>query len=412
MLNPSHELKLADWTQTMSRSVLRQMIAVVSRPGILSFAGGLPDPDLFPRAEFAAAMAQVLTQDKLSLQYRPPLPALKQHIVQLMAQRGVTCTAEQIFLTTGAQQGLDVLARLLLNPGGEVLLEEVVYPGVQQVVASARPRILSVPTDLRTGIDVDAVEAHLQNGARPAFIYAITEAHNPLGVSISVDKRQKLVELAQHYGAPIIEDDPYGFLLYDGEMAARNGTAQSIASPASALPLRALDDEWVFYLGSFSKIIAPALRLGWMVAPEPLIAKLTVVKEAEDLESSALTQRAVAAYLEAGYLPGHLQMLRVEYGRRRDMMLAALKQHFPSGARWTHPKGGMFIWVELPPHYNTTDLLPIAVEEEQVAFIPGYAFAVPGHTVTNCMRLNFSNSTPARIEEGIARLGRLLQRYA
>ena len=391
----SPELRLADWTHTMSRSVLRQMISVVSRPGILSFAGGLPDPDLFPRADFAAALAQVLANDKNSLQYRPPLPALKAHIVQLMAQRGVTCTPEQVFLTSGAQQGLDVLACLLLNPGGEVLLEEVVYPGAQQVVASAQPRILSVPTDLRTGIDVEAVEAHLRRGARPAFIYAITDAHNPLGVSISPAKRQRLVELAQFYGVPVVEDDPYGFLHYDGKPVP---------------PMRALDDEWVFYLGSFSKIIAPALRLGWLVAPESLVPKLTVVKEAEDLESSALMQRAVAAYLEAGHLPDHLQELRREYGRRRDTMLAALQRHFPVGSWWTKPSGGMFIWVELPQNYDTAALLPIAVEEEQVAFIPGYAFAVPGHTVTNCLRLNFSTCTPEMIDEGMERLGRVLNR--
>lgn len=395
ILSPTHELQLADWTHTMNRSVLRQMIAIVSRPGILSFAGGLPDPDLFPRADFAAAMNQVLATDKFCLQYRPPLPALKEHIVHLMAQRGVTCSLEQVFLTTGAQQGLDVLARLLLNPGGEVLLEEVVYPGAQQVIASAQPHILSVPTDLHTGLDVDAVEVHLQRGARPAFIYAISDAHNPLGVSISPAKRQRLVELAQLYGVPIIEDDPYGFLHYDEK-------------PVPSM--RALDDQWVFYLGSFSKIIAPALRLGWLVAPEALVPKLTVVKEAEDLESSALIQRAVVAYLDAGHLPSHLYMLREAYGRRRDAMLAALERHFPAGSRWTRPSGGMFIWVELPPHYDTAELLPMAVEEEQVAFIPGYAFAVPGHTVTNCLRLNFSNCTPEMIAEGMARLGRVLHR--
>lgn len=392
IISPTYELQLADWTHSMSRSVLRQMIALVSRPGIISFAGGLPDPDLFPRAEFAAAMSQVLATDKFSLQYRPPLLALKEQIVQLMAQRGVSCTPAQIFLTTGAQQGLDVLARLLLNPGGEVILEEVVYPGVQQVVAVAQPHIRAVPTDLHTGMDVDAVEAHLWRGARPAFIYAISDAHNPLGVSISQEKRQRLVGLAQEYGIPIIEDDPYGFLHYD-------------AAPIP--PMRALDDQWVFYLGSFSKIIAPALRLGWVVAPEHLLAKLTVIKEAEDLESSALMQRAVSAYLEAGHLPAHLQMLRREYGRRRDTMLAAIQRHFPKGSRWTEPGGGMFIWVELPEWIDTAVLLPIAIEEEQVAYIPGYAFAVPGHTVTNCLRLNFSNCTPELIDEGMARLGRV-----
>ncbi|MBK8984778.1 MAG: PLP-dependent aminotransferase family protein [Chloroflexi bacterium] len=391
---PTHSLVLADWTHTMSRSVLRQMIAVTSRPGILSFAGGLPDPALFPTADYAAALQSVLAADPKALQYGPPLASLKAHIVGLMAERGVTCTPEQVFLTTGAQQGLDILTRLFLNPGGEVLLEQIVYPGIQQTIAPYRPHILPIATNLETGLDVDAVAGYLAEGARPAFLYVIPDAHNPLGVSVSPQKRQRLVELARAYGLPIVEDDPYGFLHYDAH---------------SEPPLRALDDEWVFYLGSFSKILAPALRLGWMIAPEALIAKLTVIKEAGDLESSALTQRAVAAYLDAGLLPAHLEMLRGEYGRRRDAMLQALYRHFPAEAQWTVPSGGMFVWVELAAGMDTTALLETAVTQSQVAFIPGAAFTIPGHTAPNCLRLNFSNCTPDLIEEGIARLANIIQ---
>ncbi len=394
---PTHEITLADWTHSMSRSVLRQMIAITARPGILSFAGGLPDPALFPTADYAAALQQVLAADPKALQYGPPLEALKAHIVGLMAERGVQVTPEQVFLTTGAQQGLDILTRLFLNPGGEVLLEEIVYPGIQQTVAPYRPHILPVPTDLETGIDVDTIEQVLADGARPAFLYVIPDAHNPLGVSISPDKRQRLVSLARAYGLPIIEDDPYGFLHYDSHLEP---------------PLRAFDDDWVFYLGSFSKILAPALRLGWMIAPEPLIPKLTVVKEANDLESSALTQRAVAAYLDAGHLPAHLETLRGEYGRRRDAMLQALYRHFPTEARWTVPSGGMFVWVELAAGVDTKVVLETAVTEAQVAFIPGAAFTVPGRAAANCLRLNFSNCTPDRIEEGIARLADVINQTA
>ncbi len=360
----SPELQLADWARTMSRSVLRQMIAVVSQPGILSFAGGLPDPELFPTQAFAEAMAQVLATDGLALQYRPPFPPLKRHIVNLMAQRGVTCTEEQVFITTGAQQGLNVLARLLLNPGGQVMLEEIVYTGAQQAVAPFLPDILTVPTDLQSGIDVDAVERHLAQGARPAFLYLIPEAHNPLGVSISRDKRTRLVELARFYGVPIVEDDPYGFLTYGDDWGMESRLLSDSASSLQSLPLRALDAEWVFYLGSFSKILAPGLRLGWLIAPEWLIPRLTVVKEAGDLETSGLMQRAVAAYLDAGHLPGHLAKLRRAYGRRRDAMLSALACHFPADARWTEPHGGMFIWVELPDGMDTAVLLETAVAQE------------------------------------------------
>lgn len=393
---PPRSIRLADWTQTMERSMLRQMLAVVSRPGILSFAGGLPAPELFPKEGFARAMAHILATDDRALQYGPPFEPLKRHIVRLMAERGVTCRPEQIFLTTGAQQGLKVIARLLMDPGRQVMLEERIYTGIQQVVNPYRPKILTVPTDLKKGIDIDAVESHLLAGADPAFLYVIPEAHNPLGVSIAPQRQARLVELARRYGLPLVEDDPYGFLCYED----------------SAVPaIRALDDEWVIYVGSFSKILAPALRLGWMVVPESLIGKLTVVKESYDLETSGLIQRAVSAYLDAGLLPGHILKLRQAYKTRRDTMLDALERYFPSEARWTRPKGGMFIWVELPEGINTADLLWQAVEEVQVAFIPGNAFVADGTRATsNCLRLNFSNCTPENIEEGIRRLGRILSK--
>ncbi len=389
------EVKLADWTCTMHRSVLRDMIAVVSRPGILSFAGGLPAPELFPTKQYCEAVTHVLQSDPCALQYGPPFQPLKAHIQRLMEKRVVSCSEEQVFITTGAQQALDVLARLLLNPGSQVLLEETVYTGIQQAIAPFQPEILTVPTDLESGMDVDAVEAYLLNGARPAFIYAIPDAHNPLGVSMSPEKRERLVALARHYGVPIIEDDPYGFLCYEHQPEA---------------PLRARDDQWVFYLGSFSKTLAPAMRTGWMVAPEKLIPKLTVVKEASDLESSALTQRAIAAFLDAGHLPDHLGTLCREYAARRDTMLRSLREYFPIEARWTEPTGGMFIWVQLPSEVDTRELLQQAVEEEQVAFIPGHAFAVNGHTrATHCLRLNFSNSTTQQIEDGIERLAKVIK---
>jgi 2-aminoadipate transaminase len=389
-------IRLADWTQVMERSMLRQMLAVVSQPGILSFAGGLPAPELFPQDGFAQAMAHVLATDKCALQYGPPFEPLKRHIVCLMAERGVTCRPEQIFLTTGAQQGLQVIARLLMDPGREVMLEERVYTGIQQVVNPYRPHLLTVPTDLEEGIDIDAVEDYLLAGADPAFLYVIPEAHNPLGVSITAERQTRLVELARRFGMPLVEDDPYGFLCYE-----------ETAVPA----LRALDDEWVIYVGSFSKILAPALRLGWMVVPESLYGKLTVIKESYDLETSGLVQRAVSAYLDAGLLPDHIASLRRAYKTRRDAMLDALSRHFPAEAQWTRPKGGMFIWVELPAGINTAELLWQAVEEEQVAFIPGNAFCTTGSPATsNCLRLNFSNCTPEEIEEGIGRLGRIIGR--
>jgi len=288
------------------------------------------------------------------------------------------------------------LTRLLLDPCNQVMVEEMTYTGFQQVIESYRPEILTVPTDIETGMDVDAVQTLLARGARPAFIYTVADGHNPLAVSMSKDKRARLVELAKQYRVPIIEDDPYGFLYY-----------QDTPIP----PLRAFDDQWVLYVGSFSKILAPALRVGWIIAPETLIADLSNIKEASDIDTSTLNQRAISAYIDAGHLKTHLPMLRSEYHIRRDAMLRTLDQHFPPASRWNKPIGGVFIWVELPKEVDTEQMLKVALETERIAFIPGQAFCVNGgRQASHCMRLNFSNSSVESIEEGIPRLARVLKR--
>src|SRR5436305_4599162 len=313
---------------------LREIMELASRPGVLSFAIGLPAAELFPREELAGAAARVLQTEASSLQYGLPYRPLKAQIVEMMAWRGVRCTEEQIFLTSGAQQGMDLLSRLLLPAGGQVLFEQAIYDGIRLAVRAQQPEILTVATDPATGMDVDAVEALLAGGARPAFLYAITDGHNPLGVSLSLEKRHRLAALARRHQVPILEDDAYGFLYY-GE------------TPAP--PLRAFEEEWVFYLGSFSKILAPALRAGWVVVPPPLAARLSPLKHGADLDTPSLSHRVIAGYLEAGLLPAHLETLRDEYRRRRDTMLAALRDCFPPEVLWNHPMRGMYVWAVLPP---------------------------------------------------------------
>lgn len=387
---------LADWTLSVKRSALQDMLAAASRPGVLSLALGLPAPELFPSADYLRATEHVISNDPSALQYSPPFQPLKRQIVELMAQRGVECREGEIFLTAGAQQGLSLLTRLLLNQGGTILTEELTYTGFQQAVQPLQPKILTVPTDIETGMDVKAVEDLLAAGARPALIYAVTNGHNPVGVSMSADKRVHLCELARYYRVPVIEDDPYGFLFYDG------------APPA---PLRSHSGRWIFHVGSFSKILAPALRVGWLVVPERLIPHLSVIKESSDIDTSTLNQRAISRYLDEGHLPAHISNLRREYGARRDAMLRALEEHFPRGARWHKPSDGVFVWVKLPPGINAERLLKVALETESVAFLPGSAFSVDGRgDAGNCLRLNFSNSGPERITDGIARLGRVLSR--
>lgn len=388
-------VSLANWTQTIKQSGLRDILAVASRPDVISFALGMPAPELFPKEAYALASAFVLSNDPQALQYGMPFQPLKKHVVGLMAQRGVNCTEEQIFLTSGAQHAMSLLAHIFLEPEGQVLMEEVVYDGLQMVIKPFRPEILTVPTDLLDGIDLQAVERLLDRGARPAFIYVIPDGHNPLGVSMSLRKRAELVELARHYGVPIVEDDAYGFLCYEG---------------AAIPPIRALDENWVFYVGSFSKILAPALRVGWVVVPESLMPLMSIVKHTSDMDVSTITQRTISACLETGFLPGHIRTLQREYSIRRDAMLCALDKYFPREVRWTKPNSGMFIWVELPAGLNALTVLKRALESERVAFIPGQAFcAAEAHRAANCLRLNFTNCSLANIEEGIARLSKTLK---
>jgi 2-aminoadipate transaminase len=384
---------LAGWTAQVSRSALQDLLASASHPDVTSFALGLPAEELFPRDAYAAALQQVLYEDPRALQYGPPSAALRDHVVHLMRLRGVDCRPEQVFLTAGAQQGVSLLARLLLSPGSTIITEEYVYPGFQQAVQPFAPTYYTVPTHRDSGIDVSAVERLLQR-LRPAFIYVSPEGHNPLAVSMTAETRAHLTTLAASFQVPIIEDDVYGFLRYD---------------EPDIPPMRALDDEYVLYVGSFSKILAPALRVGWLVVPPRLIALLSILKESTDIDTSTLTQRAVSAYLDTGHWPDHLLRLRQAYRERREAMLTALERHLQDRGRWRRPSHGVFVWIDFPEGSNTGPILPRALEQERVAFLPSEVFCVPGGPRrVNGMRLNFSHCPPAQIADGIARLVRVL----
>ena len=374
------------------RSLLRDLVEVAARPGVLSFGSGLPAAELLPTEEYGQALLAVL-QERTSLQYRPPHQPLIEHIVRIMRRRGVDCTADQVLVTSGAQQGIQILAELLLRSGGSVLLEETTYTGLDCAIAPYAPRIHTVASSIATGIDPADVEKLLVSGLEPRFLYLVPDAHNPCGTTLAADRRHALARLARQRRLPIIEDDPYGFLTYDGDPLR---------------PIKSYENEWVFYLGSFSKIISPALRLGWMVVSPEVRAEAEIVKDALDLESSALTQRAVARYLDDNDLFVRIESLNHTYRRRRDTMLEALDRHFPAETRWGRPSGGFFVWVELPPDIDTRQLLDRAVSEEKLAFVPGQAFAVGDARADNCLRLSFSTVSRAEIADGIKRLARLL----
>lgn len=388
--------ELASWARALRPSTIQEALKLTARPGLLSLGLGLPAAELFPREAMAEVAHRLLLSEQRTLQYAPSLAALRTQVVRLMERRGVHCSESQVFLTTGAQQGMSLLARLLLEPGCSVVVEDRAYSGFRQVLEPFQPRVLTVGSHLESGLDVEALQALLERGERPALLYTLSEGHNPLGVSMSLATRQRLVELARHYRLPIIEDDAYGMLCYE---------------PQPLPALRALEPDWVLYVGSFSKILAPGLRQGWVVVPEPLAGPLSVLKEASDIDTATLGQRMVLGFLEGGYLESHLPRLLEEYRARRDALLEALAAHFPSRARWTRPRSGMFVWVELPESVDTLELLARSVEEEQVAFLPGAAFAVEGgRPASHCLRLNFSHCNPEQLHEAVARLGRVLHR--
>jgi 2-aminoadipate transaminase len=374
---------------------MQDALVLSARPGIISFSLGLPSPDLFPVEQFTLACEKILGRGSSVLQYAPPSELLKSHIVSLMRHRGVECRESQIFLTSGAQQAVNLVVAVLLDSGRQIIAEELCYPGFRQIVEFYRPEVLTVPTDPSTGMDVDKVEWYLESGAKPVFVYAITEGHNPLGVSLSEEKRRKLLTLSENFDVPIIEEDPYGFLTYEPSQIR--------------LPMRSQRADNVFYVGSFSKILAPSLRVGWLIVPEELTRHLAVLKETVDIDMSTFSQHVVAHMLDSGFLVEHLKRLRAEYTCRRDVMVKVLSKRFPSDSRWSVPDSGVFIWVRMPEKFDTKKLLTVAVDRHQVAYMPGSIFRVgsSGGDSPSSLRLNFSHPSVSCIDEGMSRLGDL-----
>jgi len=290
------QIELAQWTERIHRSEL-QNVLTGTKPAI-SFALGLPAPELFPVTDIAEAVEEVLRVDRSALQYGPPSLELKEQVVELMKWRRVAVKTGQVFLTSGAQQGLSLLARLLLNPGGRVLCDELAYSGFQQAVSVLTPQIQTVRSGSDTGIDSQAIEQLLVAGMRPAFIYAMSEGHNPLSVSMSARDRERLARIAARFSVPVVEDDAYGFLQYESD---------------GLLPMRGYEERWVLYVGSFSKILCPSFRVGWLIVPEELQSNLAILKEASDIDTSTFCQKVICAYLRLVRLTSHLSALRPAY---------------------------------------------------------------------------------------------------
>lgn len=387
-------LPLAHRMSRMEASAVREILKVAERPDILSFAGGLPAPELFPIDALADAHARVLAREgAAALQYSATegFVPLRDWIVARLRAAGIDCDVERTLITTGSQQGIDLAARVLLNPGDRVAVENPSYIAALQVFGGYEARFAAVASD-DEGLQVDDLDR--QHAAEPVkLVYIVPNFQNPKGTTLSVARRHALVAFAQRHGVPILEDDPYGELRFEGE-------------PLPALA--ALDDKGVvIHLGTFSKTLAPGLRVAWAIGPLDVVRAMTVAKQACDLHSASLTQRALAALFERFDYGAHVATLRRVYRERRTTMLAALDRHMPPGTGWTQPEGGMFTWVELPGGLRAVDIFEAALAEK-VAFVPGSPFyAVEKRHDT--LRLNYSNRPPDLIDEGMSRLGRVVE---
>ena len=394
--------RYAQRTKGIQSSAIRELLKFTQRPEVISFAGGLPASEVFPTERFREACCKVLeTKAHLALQYGATegYEPLREMVARHIARYGIKAKSENVLITSGSQQALDLIGKLLINPGDRVLVEAPTYLGALQAFNVYGADYVSVPSD-DDGLRSDLLEAPLRSG--PKFMYVLPNFQNPGGTTLSEGRRHELVLLADKYGIPIVEDDPYGQLRYEGEHLTplvgldrdnlRRDQGYSIGN--------------VLYLSTFSKTLAPGLRLGWIVAPPEVIAKLVQLKQGADLHTSTFVQMVAYEVARDNFLDEHVKVIRRVYRERRDVMLQALTQYFPPEVQWTRPQGGLFLWVTLPEGADAQRLFEAAVREN-VAFVPGDCFYAPnGHRDAGKrhMRLNFSAARPDQIQEGIRRL--------
>jgi 2-aminoadipate transaminase len=388
-------IRLARRMTRMPPSAVREILKVAEQPDVLSFAGGLPAPELFPVEAIAEAHADVLASEgRAALQYSTTegFGPLREWVRGRLARRGMRAVTDNILITNGSQQGIDLVARVLLDPGDAVAVESPSYLAAIQTFSGCEASFVPIPSD-DEGMSIDALEQALRE--RPIkLIYVVPEFHNPKGTTLSRARRQRLVRLAQQYRVVVLEDDPYGELRFRGEVQS---------------PLAALDDQGVVvHLGTFSKTLAPGMRLGWLTGPKEVVRAAVIAKQAADLHTATLPQRVAARLLATFDYDAHLGELRRVYGERCVTMLDAIAKYLPPGTRTTRPDGGLFVWAELPAGLSADDIFADALKE-RVAFVPGSAFFcdVPRHEF---MRLNYSNRSSEMIEEGMMRLGRVLKK--
>jgi 2-aminoadipate transaminase len=397
-----YERLFAARTRGMRSSAMREMMALTERPEVISLAGGLPDTSTFPPELYARLMASVAADSTArALQYGPTegMVAAMECIVQVMAEEGTSVQIEDLIVTTGGQQVIDLVCKTLIDPGDVIVAEAPTYPGAVPTFGAYQAEVVQIEMD-RDGMPIDELESVLDRlqaqGRRPKFIYTIPNFQNPGGVTMSLPRRRRLVQVARDRELLVLEDNPYGLLRYEGEPLPTLYSLDAAHAGSDGA------SDLVIYLGTFSKILSPGLRLGWAVAPRPVLEKLNLGKQGADLCSSPVTQLFVAAYFREHDWRSYLGELKSLYRRRRDAMLGALEEHFGGQATWTKPQGGLFIWATLPQYIDTTNLL---AQCEGVAFVPGRAAYLDERRGTSSMRLNFAGVPEEEIREGIKRIG-------
>ena len=393
----------ANRVKGMKSAATRDLMATLSRPGIISLAGGFPDTRAFGAEAFREISDQVATESAQALQYGPTagLEGIKDVIADVMAAEGTRANQEDVFITTGAQQGLDLVAKVFLDEGDAVLCEGPTYAGALNAFAAYRPRVIHVPMDRAGMMPVPAREAlkkARKQGIRVKFIYTVPNFQNPTGVTLAAERRRELLKIAEEYDLIILEDNPYGMLRFEGE---------ALPSIASLEQEMFGSTDRVVYLGTFSKIFAPGVRLGWVHAQPGILHKINIGKQGADLCSSNLTQMLIHSYFRHANWRAYVRRLTALYKERRDAMLNALAEFMPKEVHWTHPEGGLFVWATLPSYVDATSMLPLAISRN-IAYVPGEGF-YSGGAGKNCMRLNFSFVEPAKIRRGIELLAEVVR---
>lgn len=393
---------LSETSKSLRRSEIRELLKLTRQPGIISFAGGLPYPGLFPIEEMKDVVNTVLEREgELALQYGPTEgdSRLIDFLVKWMREdEGAEIDKENILVVSGSQQALDLIGKVFIDPGDPIIIGLPSYLGALQAFRSFRAKMIGVPVG-KQGMDVDRVEGILKEyekkGEKIKFIYVVPDFQNPSGVTMTLERREKLLELCYEYGTIVVEDSPYRELRFEGESISMLG---------------AMDKRgYAFSLHTFSKILFPGTRMGWIIANKAIMDKLVMAKQPTDLCSSAFSQSVVYEFCRRGLLKPHIEKIVEVYRKKRDLMLRALEKYMPSetGIDWTHPHGGLFLWVSLPEHLDAEELFPKAVENK-VAYVMGSAFHFD-RSGKNTMRLNFSFPSEEQIDEGIKRLAGLVE---